>query len=100
MTDHANLLQEHSQLYHHLSLFETETKRKLAMESRRIEMLSPMLVQLNKASYEVLHKQARQSKIHFFNYSQRNITICNYCKIQNYNNLDLTDKNCLVTDFL
>lgn len=57
VTDHSTLLQEHSQLYHHLSLFETETKRKLAMESRRIEMLSPLLAQLNKASYEVLHKQ-------------------------------------------
>jgi len=57
VTDHSTLLQEHSQLYHYLSLFETETKRKLAMESRRIEMLSPLLHQLNKASYEVLHKQ-------------------------------------------
>eukprot|EP01035_Chromulina_nebulosa_P061770 gene61770-84483_t len=57
VTDHSTILQEHSQLYHHLSLFETETKRKLAMESRRIDMLSPLLAQLNKASYEVLHKQ-------------------------------------------
>jgi hypothetical protein len=57
VTDHTALLQEHSQLYHHLSLFESEAKRKLAMEMRRIDMLSPLLQQLNKASYEVLHKQ-------------------------------------------
>jgi hypothetical protein len=57
VTDHVTLLQEHSKLYHHLALFESDPKRKLAMETRRLEMLAPVLKSLNKISFEVLHKQ-------------------------------------------
>lgn len=57
VTEHVLLLQQHSKLYHYLSLFETDTKRKLAMESRRLEMLTPLLKSLNIAAYEILHKQ-------------------------------------------
>jgi hypothetical protein len=62
VTDHVTLTQEHSKLYHYLSVFEGDYKRKLAMEARRFEMLAPLLKALNKASFEVLHKQVcRQS---------------------------------------
>ena len=57
VTDHVNLLQEHSKMYHYLALFETDHKRKLAMESRRVDMLSSLLKTLNKAAFEALHKQ-------------------------------------------
>ena len=57
VTDHVNLLQANSKLFHYLATFEPDTKRKLAMESRRIDMLSPLLKSLNKAAFEGLHKQ-------------------------------------------
>ncbi|KAJ1419444.1 KIF-1 binding protein C terminal-domain-containing protein [Ochromonadaceae sp. CCMP2298] len=57
VTDHTTLTQEHSKLYHYLSVFEGDFKRKLAMQNRRLELLSPILKALNISSYEVLHKQ-------------------------------------------
>jgi hypothetical protein len=57
VTDHVTLLCEHSKLYHYLAAFETETKRKLAMEQRRLTMLSPLLLSLSRSAYEALHKQ-------------------------------------------
>lgn len=57
MTDHVTLTQEHSKLYHYLSVFEADPKRRLAMQSRRFDMLSPLIKALNKSSFEVLHKQ-------------------------------------------
>jgi hypothetical protein len=57
VTDHVTLVQEHSKLYHYLALFEIDPKRKLAMESRRLSLLLPLLGSLNRVSFEVLHKQ-------------------------------------------
>mmetsp|Transcript_33357 Transcript_33357/g.56006 ORF Transcript_33357/g.56006 Transcript_33357/m.56006 type:complete len:804 (-) Transcript_33357:146-2557(-) len=57
VTDHVTLTQEHSKLYHYLSAYEADSKRKLAMQSRRYELLAPILKALNISSYEVLHKQ-------------------------------------------
>ena len=57
VTDHVNLLHDHSRMYHYLSVFETDIKRKMAMENRRVDMLRPLITQLNKAAFEVLHKQ-------------------------------------------
>jgi hypothetical protein len=57
VTDHVTLLQENSKLYHSLSSFEKDFKRKTAMEARRIDLLDPIIKALNKISYEVLHKQ-------------------------------------------
>jgi KIF-1 binding protein C terminal len=59
VTDHVALLQDQSRLYHFLSQFETDAKRKLAMETRRVELLLPLLSQLNKSAFEVLHKQVQ-----------------------------------------
>jgi hypothetical protein len=63
VTDHVTLTQEHSKLYHYLSVFEGDTKRKLAMEQRRFDMLAPLLKALSKSSFEVLHKQVRASPV-------------------------------------
>lgn len=52
-------MQEHSKLYHYLSVFELDSKRKLAMQARRFDLLSPLLKALNKSSFDVLHKQVR-----------------------------------------
>jgi hypothetical protein len=51
------MTQEQSKLYHYLSVFELEPKRKLAMEARRFDLLAPVLKALNRSSFEVLHKQ-------------------------------------------
>ncbi len=53
------LLEDHSKLFHYLTVFEKDNKRKLAMETRRLEMLQPIISTLNKSSYENLHKQVR-----------------------------------------
>jgi hypothetical protein len=60
VTDHVTLTQEHSKLYHYLSVFEGDAKRKLAMEQRRFDMLAPLLKALSKSSFEVLHKQVNK----------------------------------------
>lgn len=57
VTDNTTLTQEHSKLYHYLAGFEEDSKRKLAMETRRVELLLPLVKALNVISYEVLHKQ-------------------------------------------
>jgi hypothetical protein len=57
VTDHVNLLIQHSQLFLSLAHIDTDVKRKLAMQLRRGEMLFPLLKSLSRASYEELHKQ-------------------------------------------
>ena len=57
VTDHINLLQSQSKLYHYLAMFEKDNKRKLAMEQRRIDLLKDLLNTLNKTAFEGLHKQ-------------------------------------------
>ena len=57
VTDHVNLLQNQSKMYHYLSVFETDKKRKLAMEQRRLDMLLPIVNTINKNAFDALHKQ-------------------------------------------
>lgn len=57
VTDHVGLLQDYSKLYHMLASFEPDIKRRTAMETRRLDMLLPLLTSLSKTSYDVLHKQ-------------------------------------------
>lgn len=57
VTDHVQILQAQSRLYHYLAQFENDQKRRLAMENRRQSMLSPLIEQLNRISYEGLHKE-------------------------------------------
>eukprot|EP01035_Chromulina_nebulosa_P019382 gene19382-25250_t len=57
VSDHVSLLMSQSKLYLYLSIFESDRKRKLAMYNKRIELLAPLLTQLNKSVYEAFHKQ-------------------------------------------
>jgi hypothetical protein len=54
---------DHSKLYHYISAFEADTKRKIAMETRRVDMLEPLLDMLSKSAYEGLHKSVRTSRV-------------------------------------
>lgn len=57
MTDHSNLLEEHSRLFHHLSIFEADLKRRIAMQNKRLDLLKPVVLTLNRNAYDALHKQ-------------------------------------------
>lgn len=57
VTDHSNLLEEHSRLFHHLSVFEKDLKRKTAMQNKRLELLKPVVLTLNRNAFDALHKQ-------------------------------------------
>jgi len=57
VTDHVNLLIQHSQLFLSLAHIDTDVKRKLAMQLRRGDLLFPLLQSLSRSSYEELHKQ-------------------------------------------
>lgn len=56
VTDHMNLLREHANMFHYLAAFETDIKRKLAMELRRVEFLKKFLT-ISKSAFEVFHKE-------------------------------------------
>ena len=64
VTDHVQLLEDHSKLYLYLQTFETDDKRKLAMQSRRVDMLKPLLTTLSKTAYDVQHKQVRTHTVY------------------------------------
>ena len=73
VTDHCNLLEEHSRLFHHLSIFERDLKRRTAMQNKRLELLRPIVLTLNRNAYDALHKQVRSAcacRILFYAYSQ------------------------------
>jgi len=57
VTEHVNIQQEISKLYMHLSGFETEWKRAVGMQTRRVSLLSPLYEQLNKNVFIVLCKE-------------------------------------------
>lgn len=50
-------MKQHSLLYHYLSTFEEDIKRKLTMELRRAEMLRPFINSLGRNAFEKLHKE-------------------------------------------
>lgn len=56
VTDHMNLVREHANMFHYLAAFETDIKRKLAMEVRRVEFLKKFLT-ISKSAFEVFHKE-------------------------------------------
>jgi hypothetical protein len=51
-----NLVREHANMFHYLAAFETDIKRKLAMELRRVELLKQFLT-ISKTAFEVFHKE-------------------------------------------
>mmetsp|Transcript_3688 Transcript_3688/g.5709 ORF Transcript_3688/g.5709 Transcript_3688/m.5709 type:complete len:337 (-) Transcript_3688:35-1045(-) len=56
VTDHVTLLRQHSQLYHYLAGFESDIKRKLAMEIRRADLLKALPNSLSRNAFEGLVK--------------------------------------------
>jgi hypothetical protein len=57
VTDHSNLLEEHSRLFHHLAVFERDLRRRMAMQHKRAELLRPVVLSLNRNAFDALHKQ-------------------------------------------
>ena len=53
------MLYSQSRLYHYLAVFEPDLKRRLAMETKRTDILLPLLSALSRTAYEGLHKQVR-----------------------------------------
>jgi hypothetical protein len=47
---------DHSKLYHYLAAFESDAKRKIAMENRRVELMQPLVSILSRSAFEGLHK--------------------------------------------
>ena len=56
VTDHIHLVREHGNIFHYLAAFESDIKRKLAMELRRVELLKTFLP-ISRTSFEVIHKE-------------------------------------------
>ena len=57
VSEHVALLYNQSRLYHYLAVFEPDLKRRLAMETKRTDILLPLLSALSRTAYEGLHKQ-------------------------------------------
>ena len=57
VTDHINLLLDHSSLYHLLATVDPDIKRKLAMQLKRAELIAPLLGVISRTAYEDLQKQ-------------------------------------------
>lgn len=51
VTEHINIKREISQLYKHLTFFEKENSRIFAMLDRRVELLEPLISQINEKVY-------------------------------------------------
>jgi tetratricopeptide (TPR) repeat protein len=57
VTDHITIQQEISKLYHSLACFETSMKRIAAMEKRRIQLLQPIVEDINNEHYVLKTKE-------------------------------------------
>lgn len=57
VTDHIALVEDLSKLYLYIHVFETDIKRKIAMQTRRVDMLQPFLDIISRTAYDVQHKQ-------------------------------------------
>ena len=57
VTDHITVQQEISKLYHHVAAFETSSKRIVAMENRRVALLSALADEINPEHYVLKTKE-------------------------------------------
>lgn len=57
VSDHIQLLQDHSKLFSLLCTVENDVKRRLAMALRRADMLFPLLDSVSRNAFEDFHKQ-------------------------------------------
>ncbi|XP_068170364.1 KIF-binding protein [Antennarius striatus] len=57
VTDHVEILQDHSALFRNLAFFEEDMERRCKMHKRRIDMLEPICNDLNSQYYLLLRRQ-------------------------------------------
>ncbi|KAM3625104.1 uncharacterized protein V6R79_006893 [Siganus canaliculatus] len=57
VTDHIEILQDHSALFRCLAFFEEDMERRCKMHKRRVDMLEPICNDLNSQYYLLIHRQ-------------------------------------------
>lgn len=67
VTDHIQVVQDHSALFKVLAFFETDMERRCKMHKRRIAMLEPLIVDLNPQYYLLVNRQIQFEIAHAYN---------------------------------
>ncbi|XP_053172804.1 KIF-binding protein [Scomber japonicus] len=57
VTDHVEILQDHSSLFRALAFFEEDLERRCKMHKRRVDMLEPICIDLNAQYYLMIRRQ-------------------------------------------
>uniref|UniRef100_A0A8C4EP67 KIF-binding protein n=1 Tax=Dicentrarchus labrax TaxID=13489 RepID=A0A8C4EP67_DICLA len=57
VTDHIEILQDHSALFRGLAFFEEDLERRCKMHKRRVDMLEPICIDLNAQYYLLIRRQ-------------------------------------------
>ncbi|CAK6964049.1 KIF-binding protein [Scomber scombrus] len=57
VTDHIEILQDHSSLFRALAFFEEDLERRCKMHKRRVDMLEPVCIDLNAQYYLMIRRQ-------------------------------------------
>ncbi|PNJ72330.1 KIF1BP isoform 3 [Pongo abelii] len=66
VTDHIEVVQDHSALFKALAFFETDMERRCKMHKRRIAMLEPLTVDLNPQYYLLVNRQIQFEIAHAY----------------------------------
>ncbi|EGV93787.1 KIF1-binding protein [Cricetulus griseus] len=66
VTDHIEVVQDHSALFKVLAFFETDMERRCKMHKRRIAMLEPLIVDLNPQYYLLVNRQIQFEIAHTY----------------------------------
>ncbi|XP_023402787.1 KIF-binding protein isoform X4 [Loxodonta africana] len=66
VTDHIEIVQDHSALFKVLAFFETDLERRCKMHKRRIAMLEPLIVDLNPQYYLLVNRQIQFEIAHTY----------------------------------
>ncbi|XP_036192824.1 KIF-binding protein isoform X3 [Myotis myotis] len=66
VTDHIEVVQDHSALFKVLAFFETDMERRCKMHKRRIAMLEPLIVDLNPQYYLLVNRQIQFEIAHAY----------------------------------
>ncbi|XP_007167836.1 KIF-binding protein isoform X2 [Balaenoptera acutorostrata] len=66
VTDHIEVVQDHSALFKVLAFFETDMERRCKMHKRRIAMLEPLIVDLNPQYYLLVNRQIQFEVAHAY----------------------------------
>ncbi|XP_008576692.1 PREDICTED: KIF1-binding protein isoform X1 [Galeopterus variegatus] len=66
VTDHTEVVQDHSALFKVLAFFETDMERRCKMHKRRIAMLEPLIVDLNPQYYLLVNRQIQFEIAHAY----------------------------------